>query len=209
MWLRCCLIALCLVLAACGERSPALAPLPAQARVLVLGDSLVAGTGATPAQSWPTGLAQQTGWQVINAGIPGNTSADALARLPALLAEHRPDALIIAIGGNDFLRRFPPEETRRNITALMTQGKAATSHVALLAIPAPSVGAAVFGSLSDHPLYAELAGAQQVLLVPEVVAKTLSREEFRADRIHANAAGYARIADGVRQALAEGGWLRL
>ena len=197
-----------LFLAACdagGQR--AVEPLPADARVLVVGDSLVAGTGASSAQSWPAVLAEHTGWAVINAGVPGDTSAEARERLLDLLVAHQPDAVIIAIGGNDFLRRLGTETTRANIDAMVADSKTHAAHVAILGIPAPSVGGALIGRLTDHELYAHVAREQGVALVPEAVSRTLSRETFRADRIHANAAGYAFLAQQVVESLTEQGWL--
>jgi len=196
------------LLTACGRPAePQFTALPQGSTVLVVGDSLVAGTGAAAGRDWPAGLAQRTGWDVVNAGVPGDTTADAQRRLGELIDTHQPQAIVLAIGGNDFLRNVPPERTRANLDAMLRASLAATGHVALVAIPAKSVGAALAGRLADHPLYAELAATHPVAQVPEVVADVLSRDELRADRIHANAAGYARIADGVADALARQGWI--
>lgn len=197
-----------LVIFGCSGEEPALyANLPGDATVLVVGDSLVAGTGAPRGRAWPDELARRTGWSVINAGVPGNTSADAYRRLPDLLDVHRPDAVIIAIGGNDFLRSVPLETTRENIASMVVESRAATGHVALVAIPAMSVGGALVGRLSDHELFVRIAREHGLALVPSVVADTLSRADLRSDRIHANADGYAHIAQGVVEALARHGWL--
>jgi len=202
------LILTALLLTACGDRAPTRsAALPVDATVLVVGDSLVAGTGASRAQSWPAVLAGITGWSVINAGVPGHTSTDARGRLDDLLAEHQPDAVIIAIGGNDFLRRVDQDTTHANIAAMLATSKAAASHVALVAIPEPSMGGQMLGRLSDHTLYERLAAEHAVTLVAGVLSPTLSREIYRADRIHANADGYAYMADQIAGALTEAGWL--
>ena len=105
---RALLLAAAATLAACGKRKavPGQA-LPAGATVLALGDSITDGTGAAAEAAYPVQLARATGWNVVNGGVPGDTSAQALARLPALLAEHHPALVIISIGGNDFLRRLP------------------------------------------------------------------------------------------------------
>lgn len=196
------------VLGACsGEKPAQFPPLAGDAAVLVIGDSLVAGTGAPRGQSWPDALARHTGWSVINAGVPGNTSADAYRRLPDLLDMYRPDAVIIAIGGNDFLRSVPLETTQQNIAAMVVASRAATGHVAIVGIPAMSVGGALVGRLSDHEMFARIAQEHGLALVPGVVSDALSRAEFRADRIHANADGYAHIAQRVADALAGHGWL--
>ena len=77
-------------LAGCGRRAIKAQPVPAGASVLALGDSLTFGTGATPDTAYPAVLATLTGWAVVNAGVPGDTAAQAVARLPALLQEHKP-----------------------------------------------------------------------------------------------------------------------
>ncbi len=202
------LLGLLLVLAGCGtERPPQFSSLPDEAAMLVVGDSLVAGTGAARGQSWPDELERRTGWSVINAGVPGATTADAQGRLPELLDRYRPDAVIIAIGGNDFLRNVPPDTTEANLAALARESRAVTGHVAIVAIPAMSVGGALVGRLSDHEMFARVAREQGLALVPSAVSETLSRAELRADRIHANADGYVFIAQRVADALADHGWL--
>lgn len=185
-----------LALAACGRRRK-MEGLPAGAVVLALGDSLTWGTGATPETSYPAVLAGLTGWQVVNAGVPGDTSAAALARLPALLQEHSPRLVIVGIGGNDFLRRLPPAETRDNIRRICRDAAASGAQVLLVAIPELSMLAAVARSLSDHPMYEELATELGVPLHEGGWAKVLGDPALRSDAIHANAQGYEAFARGL------------
>ncbi len=197
-----------LLLAGCGREQPVMfAPLPSDAVVLVIGDSLVYGTGASRDSAWPEVLAGRTGWSVVNAGVPGDTSAAARQRLQGLIDDHHPDAVIIAVGGNDFLRNVPLEETRRNLEAMIREGRAATSHVAIVAIPERSVGRALAGRLADHGMFGELAREHELAFVSSTISDVLSRDELRSDRIHANAEGYAVIAHGVVDALSLHGWL--
>lgn len=200
------LFALALTACSSDEVARQFAPLPEDATVLVLGDSLVAGTGASRQAAWPQQLADSTGWNVVNAGIPGDTTADALARLDGLLFEYRPDAVILAIGGNDFLRDHALERTRDNIETMIRESLAVTQHVALVSIPAKPVGAAVVRRLSDHELYAELADDYGLAIIPSAVSEVLSSAELRSDRIHANARGYEYIAQQVEEALGRQGW---
>src|SRR5690606_4523657 len=122
-----------------------------------------------------------------------------------LLDVHHPQAVIIAAGGNDFLRDVPIEETRANLEEMIHRVLDVTEHVALVAIPAKSLGGALIGSLSDHDLYAKLSADNEIAFVPEAVSEVLSDAELRSDRIHANAQGYARIAQCVGDALRESG----
>src|SRR5512139_2848744 len=100
-------IAFAVLLAACGGERPYSA-LPANANVVILGDSLTYGTGAGKGEDYASILTASTGWNIINAGVPGDTSANGLERLPDLLTGQdaggqRIDLLIVELGGNDFL----------------------------------------------------------------------------------------------------------
>lgn len=195
------------LLAAGCRPSPAPASrLPEGARVLALGDSLTAGFGALPEQAWPARLAQRSGWVLVNAGLNGDTAAGAQARLAALLAAQRYDAVLIGIGGNDMLRGVPRARTVAALRALLQAAKAHTTHVGLLATPEPVALRAALGRLADAPFYAEVAREEGVLLLPGLYAEVLSDASLRSDAIHANAAGYARIADALANRLQAAGW---
>lgn len=190
------------VLAACGRKEK-LAAVPAGATVLALGDSITYGTGAAPETSYPAVLAQLTGWNVVNAGVPGDTSAGALARVPDLLQQHAPRLVLVSIGGNDFLRRLSPADTRANIRAICQQAVAAGAQVVLVGVPEASALAAAARSLSDHALYAELAGELKLPVHAGGWAKVLSDPSLRSDPIHANAQGYEAFARGLAERLRE------
>jgi lysophospholipase L1-like esterase len=191
-----------LALAACsGPATPHAAAVPVGATVLAFGDSITAGTGAQPSQSYPAQLAALTGWNVINAGVSGDTSAQALSRLPMLLAEHRPALVIVSIGGNDFLRRIAADETETNLRRMVAMVREANAQLLLVAVPQPSVGAAVGLGLSDHPMYARLAEELHVPLHAQGWSRVLGDEKLRSDQIHANAAGYRVFAEGLVQTL--------
>ncbi|MDQ0045620.1 MULTISPECIES: GDSL-type esterase/lipase family protein [Variovorax] len=193
-------------LAACGKRKPSTAALKSDARVLAIGDSLTFGYGASPDASWPVKLGEITGWQIENAGVNGDTSAGALQRLPSLLAAGSYDAILIGIGGNDMLRGVSASATRDNIAALVKEAREHTPHVALLATPAPDAMRAFVGSLSDAPFYEEVAKSGQALLVANVYSSVLSDASLRSDRIHANAQGYAKVAQLLADQFKAAGW---
>ena len=192
-------------LAACGKKAPKHSALPRGSAVLALGDSLTYGYGANPTESYPARLAELTGWTVTNGGVSGDTSAQALARLPELLREHTPHLVIISIGGNDFLRRQPENETRTNIRAIIQACKAAGAETLLVGVP--GVGAAL-GYPGDHPLYADLAKAENVPYYANGWSQILGKDALKSDQIHPNAAGYAEFARGLTAYLKENGWLR-
>ncbi|PJK08134.1 arylesterase [Lysobacteraceae bacterium NML120232] len=182
-----------LLLAACGNNPPKQAALPSSATVLALGDSLTQGVGAGQGQDYPSQLAQITGWKIINGGVSGDTSAQALVRLPELLKQ-KPDLVLVGIGGNDFLRRLPEDQTRANISQIISTTQAENIPVVLIAVPQLSVGA-LFGNLSDSPIYQDLAKQHQVPLLEETWAEILGDNSLKSDQIHANAQGYRRFAE--------------
>ena len=195
-----------LTLTACGKRKPAVAALKADARVLALGDSLTVGYGAAPEQAWPALLAQLTGWRIDNEGVNGDTSAGALQRLEALLAAGSYDAVLVGIGGNDMLRGVSQQATKANVAAIVRQALGHTPYVAVIATPAPEPLRATVGALSDAGFYQEVAAAEKALLIPNVYSTVLSDAALRSDRIHANAQGYAVVAQQLADQLKAAGW---
>ena len=197
---------LLVTLAGCARDKKTAQPVPPGSTVLALGDSLTFGTGASAETCYATVLAGLTGWNVVNAGVPGDTSAQALARLPALLAEHQPKLVIVSIGGNDFLRKLPESDTRTHVHAICKQSLAAGAQVLLVAVPRATVAAAL-GQMTDHALYAEVAKDLKIPLQREAWGEVLAQPDLRADAVHANARGYAQFARSVQGTAAAVGLL--
>jgi acyl-CoA thioesterase-1 len=182
-------LSLVLLLQACSEES-AYSALPANATVLAFGDSVTYGTGARAGEDWPTLLAEETGWNVVNAGISGDTAHNAQHRLPALLSELEPELVIIELGGNDFLRRLPLAGVREALRSMILQVQGGGAIAVLVSVPQFSMLRATAGLYSDAPMYEDLAEELGVLLAADMFADVLSDESLRADRIHPNASGY-------------------
>jgi len=195
------------MLGACGRKAVRGRSVPAGAKVLALGDSLTHGTGAAPEAAYPAVLAGLTGWDVVNAGVPGDTTAQALQRLPALLAEHRPDLVLLGIGGNDFLRHEPDAAARAAIVRICEQARSAGAQVMLIAVPRPTLAARFTGSLDDHPMYEAIANDLKLPLHRRGWADVLQDAALRSDAIHANAAGYRRFAESLLVAARTSGLL--
>jgi acyl-CoA hydrolase len=189
------------------SRAPKHAPLPAGVIVLAIGDSVTFGTGAAPGEDYPTQVASLTGWAIHNHGIPGDTSAGVKARIDEALAETKPGLVILEIGGNDFLQRQPEAETMENVRTILQRTKQASVPVVLVATPKFSPLGAAVGMLPDSPIYAELAEAEKVPLVPAIFAKVLADENLKSDPIHPNAAGYRKLAEGIAAELVNFGFL--
>jgi len=192
------LILLALLLAACG-RSPSLPRLAPDDVVLAFGDSLTSGVGAGRGEAYPEQLARQIGRRVVNAGVPGETTAGGLARLGAELERHRPRLLLLCLGGNDMLRRQDPGETAQNLRAMVRLAQDRGVAVALVGVPQP-------GLFSGPPAYyAEIAREFGLPYEGEVFGEVLRSPRLKSDPIHANAEGYRRVADRLARLLREAG----
>ncbi|WP_367110903.1 GDSL-type esterase/lipase family protein [uncultured Psychrobacter sp.] len=190
---------------ACSDK-PVAQHLPANSKVIALGDSLTYGYGASPNEAYPALLASMTGWRVLNAGVNGNTSADVLARTDTVVAQN-PDLVLLGVGGNDVLRQISPVTTSANITATIGKFKAANIPVVLIAEPYFS-SSILFGKASDNPIYKDIAKREKVSLYPKCWSEVISNDRLKSDQIHPNAAGYRYFAEGLYGYLQEEGWVR-
>ncbi|MGE6440033.1 GDSL-type esterase/lipase family protein [Psychrobacter sp. NPDC078409] len=189
----------------CGSE-PQQDTLPAGSTVVALGDSLTYGYGANPKTAYPTVLAELSKWNVVNAGVNGDTSADVLTRVNEI-TEQNPDLVLLGVGGNDVLQRIAPDTTRANIIATIDTLQSNNIDVVLIAEPHLSTSA-LFGKASDNPLYEDIAEAKGIPLYSDGWSTVLSDEALKSDKIHANAAGYRQFAEGLHDYLKDEGWVR-
>jgi acyl-CoA thioesterase-1 len=170
--------------------------------LLVLGDSLSAGYQMQVEQSWPALLNQK--WQeeggkhtLLNASISGETTQGALARLPDLLKEHKPDWLLIELGGNDGLRGFAPTITRQNLASMIALAKEQQTRVVLTQIQLPrNYGARYLRQFEQ--IFPELAQANNLPLLPFFMDDIALRPELMMnDGIHPTPAAQPQIRDKV------------
>ena len=199
---------LVLTLVSCGKNAEKYAAIPQGATVLILGDSLSYGTGANTGEDYPSLLTKTTGWDIINEGVPGDTTAGGLARLPDLLEVYQPKLLIVELGCNDLLRKTSPTEITQNLSSILGLAKAQGVQTILVAIPEISALKAAVGSLSDHPLYEKLAKETNTPLIADVFSDVLSDRALKADQIHANAKGYAVVSEKFGEKLRDLGYLK-
>jgi len=191
-----------LLVAACADRAPQLAPLEPDAVVLAFGDSLTYGTGAGSEESYPSVLAQLTGLQVINAGVPGEVTADGLARLPGLLERHRPALVILCHGGNDMLRRLGADTVYSNLEAMVEQAHAQGAEVLLVGVPKPRL---LF--LEPAGIYDRLANDRHLVYLRETLPELESESGMKSDPIHLNGDGYRRLAQAIHELMKSAGAL--
>ncbi len=172
-------------------------------RVVFLGDSLTAGYGVDPGDAYPAlieGFIERRGWgfEVVNAGISGDTTASGRARIDWLLRAPI-DVLVLALGGNDGLRGTPTDEMRRNLEAIVMDVRDASPGVVVVIAgmkAVPNMGSDFRESFED--VFPELADELDTAFVPfllEGVGGVAALNQL--DRIHPNEEGHAVIAEVV------------
>lgn len=181
-----------LFLAACRPTAPNLDS-PGKA-IVCLGDSITAGVGAGTGESYPDRLAASLGVPIVNAGVPGDTAAQGLARVEGVLGEN-PWLVVVELGGNDFLQRVPIESTERSLRALLQRLLDAHVVPVLVEVRPPLIGGR-YGDLFD-----ELAHDFRVPMV-EALPEILADRSLKSDEVHPNAEGYRRLAEAVAEEVA-------
>lgn len=177
----------------------ALPRLTRTATILAFGDSLTFGIGGS-GDSYPQQLARLIDREVINAGVPGDTTADGRARLKTTLHDVRPSLLILCLGVNDFLRHVPSEDVLANLGAMLALADEAGVPVLLLAVPAPGAG-------STERIFAGFAQTGSVLVDRHAMVDVLKHLALKADLVHPNREGYRQVAQAIAQRLRESGAL--
>jgi acyl-CoA thioesterase I len=189
-----CIVLVALVPLAHGQdKSPVL---------LVVGDSVSAGYGLSNGQGWVELLTKKLAaggykYRVVNASISGDTTAGGRARLPALLAQHKPAIVIVELGGNDALRGGKLATTRDNLDAMVSSSQSAGAKVLVVGMEIPpNYGPAYAREFKE--VFTGVASARKVPLVPSFFAgfgEDLGY--FQGDRIHPTAEAQSRLLDNI------------
>lgn len=193
------LLLCCLILLSGCSRGAQLPPLAADGLVLAFGDSITAGIGAGAGERYPDVLGKLIGRKVVNAGVPGEVSAEGLARLPELLEAQKPALLILCHGGNDLLQRLDQGQTAGNLRAMIRLAQERGIAVLLVAVPTPDL------SLKPPAFYGELAAESGLPIEAKILARILGKGALKSDYVHPNAAGYRQLAEALATLLKKSG----
>jgi acyl-CoA thioesterase-1 len=189
-----------LLLGAC-RGSGNLPPLAPTARILAFGDSLTFGVGATPERNYPATLKTLVRREVINAGEPGETSADGVKRLSFLLNMIRPDLLILCHGFDDLQRRMDYTRTADNVRAMVQLAQSHRTPMILVAAPR------IRTMTTPAFFYGTIALQSGVPFEPGVVSHVLNDDSLTSNHVHPNAQGYRVIAEALASRLRNEGAL--
>jgi acyl-CoA thioesterase I len=173
--------------------------------ILVLGDSLSAEYGLKRGTGWVALLQKRLAEQkipaaIVNASISGDTTSGGRARLPALLAQHKPTVLVIELGANDALRGLPLAMTQDNLAAMTEAGQKAGAKVLLVGMQMPPNYGARYSN-EFAALYQNVAKADKAALVPFMLKGVADAPDaarlFQADGLHPTAQAHPTILDNI------------
>lgn len=159
--------------------------------VIAFGDSLTAGYGAQPGEDYPTVLSRLIHVPVINAGVSGDTTESALARIDSDVLTKDPRIVVVGLGGNDFLRGVPIATTEANLRTIVRKIESANAMVVLLAFRFPSL------TENYEEMYGRVGKDSGCLVIKGVLSGILTDASLKSDAIHPNARGYAKMADRI------------
>jgi len=195
-----------MVLAALAAQTSTAQPSAAQRTVVFLGDSLTAGYGLARGESFPSLVeariqAAGLGWKVVNAGVSGDTSAGARARMDYVY-RLKPDLIFLCIGSNDGLRGLPVAELERNLRAILDRARASGTRVVLAGAMLPDNYGQDYRE-AFRKLFPKLAREYRTGFLPFLLEGVAMDPRLNQDDgIHPNAAGERIVADHVWKVLA-------
>ncbi len=188
-----------------AERSPAPAAVDMRPRIVAFGDSLTAGYGLPPSDSYPAQLQkllddQGYQYEVVNAGVSGETTAGGLRRIDSAL-DGDVRVVIVGLGGNDALRGLPPTELKKNLDGIVGKARSGGAKVLLAGMEAPPMMGPEY-TTAFRNVYRDVAAEQHVAEIPFLLAGVAGIDDLnQADGIHPNAKGAAIVARNVYEHL--------
>jgi acyl-CoA thioesterase-1 len=165
---------------------------PLGENIICFGDSLTYGTGATPGMDYPSQLSALTGRDVINAGVPGDTTGDALQRLERDVLKRSPRMVLITLGGNDLKNKVPKDAAFSNLKAIIE----AIHETGALVV----VGGINFGRGFNRE-YVRVCSETGAVLIENIYKGIFGRRHLMSDLIHPNDQGYRIMAEHFYEAM--------
>lgn len=168
---------------------------PAGENIICFGDSLTFGTGATKGMDYPSQLSSMVSRPVLNKGIPGDTTARALARLDQDVLSQSPRIVLITLGGNDLKNGVPKDMAFQNLKLIVESIQAMGALVIIGGIDLP------FWGRGYGEGYEELGRETGAIVIPNIFDGLMGNPQLMSDSIHPNDAGYTIMADKFSKGL--------
>ena len=170
---------------------------------MIVGDSLSAGYGINPQQGWVNLLQSRLNQQfpkqhnVVNASVSGETTSGALARLPKLLQVHKPDIVVIELGGNDGLRGQAPQMIQKNLAQLVQQSQRSKAQVIVLGMKIPPNYGTAYSTAFENN-YKVISQQYKVKLMPFFMQGVAGQKSLmQKDQIHPNVTAQKILLDNA------------
>jgi acyl-CoA thioesterase I len=163
--------------------------------IICFGDSLTEGYGAKPGEDYPSALAKLLDQPVINTGISGNTTRQALERLQTDVLNKDPRLVIVQFGANDFFHKIPRNETLDNLDQIVLRIQEQGAMVAIAGVR--------IGLLVDEydEVYKQVAKDRKCIYIPNIMKNIFTDPAKKSDELHPNAQGYSIIAQRVYESI--------
>jgi len=185
-------IAILLIGLICGCAKQEIANISSPGKnIICFGDSITFGYGAQAGEDYPTQLAKMVLLPVINAGVSGDTSFEALKRLDSEVIQKNPRLVIVEFCGNDFLKKVPLEDTVKNLDEIITRIQSAGAMVALVDISAGMFFQQYRGK------FKQLAREKNAIFIPSVLNRLITNPAMKSDFLHPNGRGYKIVAQRI------------
>jgi acyl-CoA thioesterase-1 len=193
------LLAVICLAAICGCAQPEICNLGNKGEsIICFGDSITFGYGASAGEDYPTALAKCVKLPVINAGVDGDTTFEALKRLEQDVLSKDPYLVIVEFCGNDFLRKVPRKHTVENLGMVIDRIQARGAMVALVDISAGGV------FLDEYRKdFKKLAAQKKAIFIPAILHRIITSSNMKSEFFHPNARGYKLIAQRIYKSIAE------
>jgi acyl-CoA thioesterase I len=161
---------------------------PIQGPIIAFGDSLVFGVGATKGNDFVSVLSRMVDRDIINAGMPGDSTVDLLNRLNSDIAVRDPGLVIVLVGGNDYLQHIPKEQTLENIRTIINQIQQTGAEVILIGV----------SRIVYNKEYKAIAESEGIEFVPHILDyAVMNRAQLMSDSVHPNDKGYKIFAENI------------
>lgn len=164
--------------------------------IVFFGDSITAGQGAGAGEDFPTLIGKKLNVKIVNAGVSGNTTHDALLRIDKDVLSQNPSVVVVELGGNDLLLSEDSQVTKSNLDSILSKIKPTGAKIVILEVK-------IFLFNKNYDTNGQtLAKKYNATYVPNILEGIMADQSLKFDDIHPNAKGYQKIAERLTPIIA-------
>lgn len=164
--------------------------------IVFFGNSITAGLGAGPGEDFPSIIGKTLNVPIVNAGVNGNTTGDALLRINKDVLSKNPSIVVVELGGNDLLNRDNIKDSTRNLDLILSKIKPTGAKIVIL-------GTKFYLFQEQYEAdWSSLAKKYDAIFVPDILEGVITDQNLKSDDLHPNAKGYQKIAEKLTPIIA-------